>query len=301
MSLTAIFIVLLSALTHASWNLFGKSVSPSGAFFWHSTFWGGLLSLPVLLWYWDVLSLFTVDIWWLIVLTGLFQALYLSTLAAAYRYGDMSVVYPMARSSPLIILLVGALFLGTADQITFLAVLGIVLIVGGCVILPMRYMRSFNRSNYINLATLFALLAALSTAGYSLVDDRATRQIRELPQLVIGSGEVALLFVILQAWSALIWLSIGVFCQSKERQLMSTLFANWRSTMAAGALILATYALVVWAMAYTDDVSYVVAFRQISIPIGVVLGWLFLKESMHGPKIIGTGIILLGLFLVVLG
>src|SRR5690554_1760744 len=186
MSLTAIFIVLLSALTHASWNLFGKSVSPSGAFFWHSTFWGGLLSLPVLLWYLDVLSLFTVDIWWLIVLTGLFQALYLSTLAAAYRYGDMSVVYPMARSSPLIILLVGALFLGTADQITFLAVLGIVLIVGGCVILPMRYMRSFNRSNYINLATLFALLAALSTAGYSLVDDRATRQIRELRQLVIG-------------------------------------------------------------------------------------------------------------------
>ncbi|HUH57633.1 MAG TPA: EamA family transporter, partial [Pseudomonadales bacterium] len=279
MSLAAIFIVLLSALTHASWNLFGKSVSPSGAFFWHSTFWGSLLSVPVLLWYWDVLSLFTVNIWWLIVLSGLFQALYLSTLAAAYRHGDMSVVYPMARSSPLIILLIGTLFLGTADQITFLAVLGIVLIVGGCVILPMRYMRSFNRSNYINLATLFALLAALSTAGYSLVDDRATRQIRELPQLVIGSGEVALLFVILQAWSALIWLSIGVLCQSKERQLMSTLFANWRSTMAAGALILVTYALVVWAMAYADDVSYVVAFRQISIPIGVVLGWLFLKES----------------------
>lgn len=237
----------------------------------------------------------------MIGLTGLFQAVYLSALAAAYRHGDMSVVYPMARSSPLIILLVGALFLGTADKISVMAVCGIVLIVAGCVVLPMRYLRSFSSTNYTNLATLFALLAAFSTAGYSLVDDSATQQIRELPQLLMSKGEVALLFVILQAWSALAWLSIGVLCQSKERHLMGVLIANWRSSMAAGILILTTYALVVWAMAYADDVSYVVAFRQISIPIGVLMGWLLLKESLHGPKIIGTGVILAGLLLVVLG
>lgn len=301
MTLAAILIVLLSALTHASWNLFGKSVSASCAFFWHSSFFGALLTLPILLSYLDVLSHFTLKIGWLVILTGFFQALYLSALAAAYRHGDMSVVYPMARSSPLIILLIGTLFLGTADKITSFAVGGILLIVAGCIILPMRYIKEFRWSNYANLATLFALLAAFSTAGYSLVDDNATRQIRNLPALNISNGEVALLFVILQTWSALAWLSLGILFQPKERYLMGALMCKWRITMGSGILMLGAYALVVWAMAHADDVSYVVAFRQISIPIGVAMGWLFLKESLHLPKIVGTGVILAGLVLIVLG
>ena len=301
MTFSAILIVLLSALTHASWNLFGKSVSPSGAFFWHSSFWGALLTLPIVVPYLDVLSLFTLEIWSLVILTGIFQAVYLSALAAAYRHGEMSVVYPMARSSPLIILLIGTLFLGTADTITFVAVCGVLLIVTGCMILPMRYFKDISWSSYANLATLFALLAALSTAGYSLIDDHATRQIRGLPALSISSAEVAVLFVILQTWSALAWLSLAVLCQPKERHLMVALICKWRMTMGAGILMLGTYTLVVWAMAYADDVSYVVAFRQVSIPIGVLLGWLFLKESLYALKIIGTGVILIGLILVVLG
>ncbi|MBZ0332703.1 DMT family transporter [Marinobacter sp. AL4B] len=301
MTLSAILIVLLSALAHASWNLFGKSVSPSGAFFWYCTVWGVLFTSPVLLSYLDVLRTFTHDIWALVVLTGVFQASYLSALAAAYRHGEMSVVYPMARSSPLIILLIGTLFLGTSDRITAAAVCGILLIVVGCMVLPMRYFRDFRWSNYANLATFFALVAAFSTAGYSLIDDNATRQIRALPGLAINDGEVALLFVILQAWSALAWLSLGVLCQPEERRLMRILVGKWRSTLGAGLLILGTYVLVVWAMAYAEDVSYVVAFRQISIPMGVLMGWLFLKEPLHGPKILGVGVILSGLFLVVLG
>ena len=301
MTLTAILIVLLSALAHASWNLFGKSVSPSGAFFWYCTFWGAILSSPLLLSYWDVLRQFTPQIWTLVILTGVFQTFYLSALAAAYRHGEMSIVYPMARSSPLIILLVGALFLGTADRITAAAVCGILLIVAGCMVLPMRYFSDFRWSNYANLATFFALIAAISTAGYSLVDDSATRQIRALPGLAINDGEVALLFVILQAWSALAWLSLGVLCQPEEQRLMRVLVEKWRSTLGAGILILGTYVLVVWAMAYAEDVSYVVAFRQISIPMGVLMGGLFLKESLHGPKILGVSVILFGLFLVVLG
>jgi len=301
MTPTSIVIVLVSALAHAGWNLFGKKVSPSGAFFWYSTFWGVLLTLPVLLFYYPVLVELDTWIWCLVVVTGLFQATYLSSLAAAYRHGELSVVYPLARSSPLIILLVGALFLGTAEAISAAAVVGIVLIVAGCIILPMQRFRDFTLTNYRNLATLFALLAAASTAGYSIVDDVATERMREILSGVAQNAEVALVFVILQAWSALFWLSLGLGLQSSERRLLIELAGNWRSTMAAGVLILGTYVLVVWAMAYADDVSYVVAFRQISIPMGVALGWYFLGEALHGPKIVGVLTILGGLLLVVLG
>lgn len=301
MTLTATLIVLFSALAHATWNLFGKSVSPSGAFFWHCTLWGAVITLPVLVIYQSAIAELTPAIWWMVLLTGFFQAAYLSSLAAAYRHGEMSIVYPLARSSPLIILLVGAVFLGTVDRITFAAVAGILLIVVGCMVLPMRHLSEFRWSNYLNLATLFALMAAASTAGYSLVDDAATRWIRELPGHGLSDAETALLFVVLQAWSALVWLSAMIAFQARERRLMSALVANWRSTLCAGILILGTYGLVVWAMAYADDVSYVVAFRQISIPIGVAMGWFFLRETLHGPKVLGVGVILIGLGLVVLG
>jgi len=301
MTLTAIIIVLVSALAHAGWNLFGKKVSPSGAFFWYSTLWGALLTLPLLIYYSPFLRELDSGIWGLVVVTGFFQATYLLGLAAAYRHGELSVVYPLARSSPLLILLVGTLFLDTAQYITAAAVAGIVLIVAGCLVLPMQRFREFRLTDYRNLATLFALLAAASTAGYSIVDDAATEQMRVLLSGVALNREVAFLFVILQAWSALAWLSLGLSTQATERRLLQKLVLNWRSTMAAGVLILGTYALVVWAMAYADDVSYVVAFRQISIPIGVALGWYFLGEPVHAPKVIGVVMILAGLLLVVLG
>ncbi|SDW13830.1 EamA family transporter [Marinobacter mobilis] len=301
MTLAAILIVLISALAHAGWNLFGKKVSPSGAFFWYSTLWGAVLTLPVLLYYRSFLFSLDATVWWLVLATGFFQATYLSALAAAYRHGELSVVYPLARSSPLLILLVGTVFLGTAERITGAAVAGIVLIVAGCMVLPMHRFRDFHFANYRNLATLFALLAAASTAGYSLVDDAATERMRELLSGTALDGEVALVFVILQAWSALGWLSVGLSVQGAERRLLRELATSWRSTMAAGTLILGTYALVVWAMAYADDVSYVVAFRQISIPMGVAMAWYFLGEKLHPPKLAGVAVILAGLLLVVLG
>lgn len=41
----------------------------------------------ILWWYWDVLSHLTLAILWLMVLTGVFQAIYLAVLAAAYWHG----------------------------------------------------------------------------------------------------------------------------------------------------------------------------------------------------------------------
>ncbi|MDX1755415.1 MAG: DMT family transporter [Marinobacter sp.] len=301
MTASAALIVFFSALTHAGLNLFGKKVSPSGAFFWHTTFWSAVLTLPLLVWLADLLPRLDSQIWQLVIVTGLFQATYLRALAAAYRHGELSIVYPLARSSPLLILLTVALLLGRTEHVSGWLVLGLVLIVAGCIVLPMRAFRDFHLANYGNLATLFSLLAAVSTAGYSLVDDTAVMLMRDLLTGVALDVETALLFVMLQAWSALIWLSLGLFLQASERRLLLELACHWRSTMVGGALIIGTYGLVVWAMAYVEDVSYIVAFRQISIPMGVGLGWYFLGERMYAPKLVGVGAILAGLMLLVLG
>jgi len=51
-------------------------------------------------------------------------------------------------------------------------------------------------------------------------------------------------------------------------------------------------------MNYVSNVSYVAAFRQLSIPLGAIFGMAFLKEPRHLPKIVGIAVIFVGLVLV---
>ena len=71
--------------------------------------------------------------------------------------------------------------------------------------------------------------------------------------------------------------------------------------MGAGVVIVVTYSLVLAAMEFVTNVSYVVAFRQVSIPIGVLLGVTLLREKVRAPRWLGVAVMLTGLILVALG
>jgi drug/metabolite transporter (DMT)-like permease len=77
--------------------------------------------------------------------------------------------------------------------------------------------------------------------------------------------------------------------------------AQLRDAGLAGVGIYAAYTLVLLAMAYVSNVSYVVAFRQISVPLGAVVGILALGDPPHRPKLIGVAAMFAGLVLVGLG
>ena len=73
-----------------------------------------------------------------------------------------------------------------------------------------------------------------------------------------------------------------------------------RSATIAGIMMSTTYGLVLLAMTMTENVSYVVALRQLSIVIGMVLGVVFLSERLLLTRMVGSVMILLGLVLVAL-
>jgi uncharacterized membrane protein len=56
--------------------------------------------------------------------------------------------------------------------------------------------------------------------------------------------------------------------------------------------------LVLVAMAYVTNISYLAAFRELSIPIGAFLGITLQKEPAFKPKMLGIGLVLAGLILV---
>ncbi len=134
---TALLLIFVAAIAHASWNLFSKQASVSGAasFVW-------LMSAVATVGYLPVLAAtviaspphLTALAWVFMAGTGLLQTGYFLFLQTGYRLGDLSLVYPVGRGTgALLAALAGITLLGERPGPAGLA--GILLIVGGLVIL----------------------------------------------------------------------------------------------------------------------------------------------------------------------
>ncbi|MFW6152284.1 MAG: EamA family transporter [Verrucomicrobiota bacterium] len=303
MSFVAIVLVVLSAVVHAGWNLLSKRQHPSAAFFLVASLTGALLLSPALLLYLgSIVQEIPARVWTFLLITGFFLAVYYMALAGAYRAGDISVAYPLARSSPVIVVSVVTLMLGRGDQVSPLCVGGIILVVGGCFLIPLQRFRDLRLMNYLNPTCALALLAAVGTSGYSIVDDEALRQLRTYTQSTIGNTQMTLVYACLEALSASLWLFLFVTLRRSGRASLSqVLRVNKPHAALAGVAIYLAYVLVLIALAFANNVSYVVGFRQLSIPLGATLGVLVLKEAPTTPKIAGVIIVFVGLMLVAMG
>jgi drug/metabolite transporter (DMT)-like permease len=302
MTFTAVIILIASAFVHAGWNLIGKKANPTIGFFLTANFLGTLCLLPLVIAYYRVAILFSYRVWLLLLSTGLCQAVYYSGLTGAYRKGDMSLAYPMIRAFPVLFVALISLSMGKWDQLTRKSMIGIALIFFGAFLLPMRRFIEFRWTNYLNRVTLLAVLAAMGTTGYSVIDDTALRLVREQARLPLKSWQITLVYAFFEGMASSFWLTIFVSTSKRSREALKYSIRSslgWAAIMGFGIYL--TYSLVLISMAFVKDVSYVVAFRQLSIPLGVVLSVFLLKEKAHVPKFAGVFLILAGLALVGLG
>jgi drug/metabolite transporter (DMT)-like permease len=229
-------------------------------------------------------------------MSGFFLAAYMQALAGAYRAGDISIAYPLTRSLPVIFVFLLALLLnkGQAPGAWFLV--GAILIVSSCIFLPLKTFGDFHFSNYINPCCMLAVLAAFWIAGYTVADDLALRCLRALPGKPMNPVEGTLVYMVMEGISCSLWQCLFVVISRRERQNMLEVLASYKSSAAlTGMGIYLTYGIVLVSMNYVTSVSYVAAFRQLSIPIGAILGMAFLKEPRYLPKIISVAAIFLGL------
>ena len=300
----AIVLVFISAFIHAGWNLVSKRRHPSASFFLVACV-SGALTLSPFLWIYRGFVVRGVPplVWIYLVATGFFLAVYYVCLAGAYRAGDMSLAYPLARSSPVIVVTIVTLLLGRGDRVTTQCVIGILLVVGGCFLIPMRHFRDFRLSNYWNRTCGLALLAAIATAGYSIIDDESLRLIRNVSHTPgLGVMGKTLLYAGMEFLSVSLWMVFFVLTQRKERApLRKVLLVEKRFAVLAGVSIVSCYALVLVSLAFVQNVSYVVGFRQLSIPLGTVFAILILGEPAHRPKLAGVAVMFVGLMLIATG
>ena len=98
------------------------------------------------------------------------------------------------------------------------------------------------------------------------------------------------------------WLALYVLLQrngwSRVREVVRS---DGPHAALTGIGMYAAYTLVLLSMAFVANVSYVAAFRQLSILLGAIFGVVILKEPRHVPKFVGVALMFLGLVLVATG
>lgn len=301
MSPTALLLILLSAIIHVGWNILCKRSRPSGPLFLAGNLTGSLCLLPALLYHIPKIPLILAELWPLLMASGCATVFYYRSLSAAYNAGDLSLAYPLSRSSPLFIVM--AMFLlGRGSEISIECLIGIVLVLLGCILLPMRSLTDLKASHYLSRIFLAALAAALATTVYSIADEQALLQLGSGALGVFSNLEASLIYAALWGISSCAWQAAAVLAQKTERTAFLEIFRHRAGTfIPLGLGINLGYLLILAAMTYSRNVSYVVAFRQISIPMGAFLGILWLKEPLPLPKAAGLLTFLIGLTLVATG
>jgi len=287
MPILAIFLVLLSCFGHAAWNLLAKRCPDPVAALWRALLLSVVLLAPFSLTFllrasgdWPS------QVWYCLLVSSASQALYAYALGRAYRCGDLSLVYPIARSAPLFVALWALVWLG--EPIDTAGGIGIVTIFVGAILLSLP---TGGQPRHTALARTigWAVLTALCTSVYSVADRAAMLHVSG------GLGRTAYLHMQFVG----MWAGLTVLIARSRPWRSLTVRAELISNAAIGVLQPLTYLLVLFALAMPDaGVSYVVALRQFSAVIGVVLGWRLLRESRGWIRLLSAVIMVVGLALV---
>jgi drug/metabolite transporter (DMT)-like permease len=277
-------LVLASALAHATWNYLAKRSEDTWAFTWAFNAVSAIVYLP-----------FAVATSWarppsvaalsLILVTLALHIAYFNLLAAGYARADLSIVYPVARGTGLLLIPIGAaLFLG--ERIPPVGAGCIALIFLGVLVV---HSRGGGRAAIATLArplrssgSVLAVLTGFAIAGYSLWDKHALGQ---LSPIVLDTG----IFVGLTLANA------PYAFAAKRRAILREVRVNRRAVIAAGILSPLAYLLVLTALTFSQ-ISYVAPTREIGIVVGALLGARRLKEPDPANRILGSLLIVAGVF-----
>jgi len=277
-------LILVSAGLHVVTHVALKMSRDRSAFVWWMLLWAGILFLPIPLLGWTSIPPIG---WGLMAFSAVFEAGYFAAIALAYRGADLSVVYPLARgTAPVLLLLWSLVFLN--ESLTAGGVLGILLITVGLYAVnlprlgawrePLRALR--------RVGPRWALAAGACTSAYTAIDK-------------VGITHVPpLLYTYLALWMSLVLLTPWTVRLVGRKGLREELRSSRAGTVLAGFTTLAAYGLVLLAMSRGVPAAYAGALREISVVFGAAYGVLVLKEQGGPMRILGAGFVALGALMI---
>jgi len=275
----AIILVLTAAVMHATWNAVVKVDGDR------------LMTMAVVISTTGLLAPLLLvagpppapESWPYIVISALLNNAYFLFLIMAYKFGDLSHVYPIARgSAPLLVAAGASGFAGESLSLAELA--GVIIISIG--IISLVWSRGGNLGTE-KRAVVFALLTGLMIAAYTVVDGIGVRLSGN------PAGFIGWLFIL----SPLPLLAIAL--TRRRGQALVYLRTNWRPAVLGGCLNLGSYGLSIWALSL-GAMAHVSALRETSVIIAVVIGTRMLGEAFGRRRILAAATVALGVILIAL-
>ena len=272
MPLSAFLLVLAAAVLHAGWNVILARADDVAAATTVALSMSVLLFAPVAALTWDVDA--SAVPW--IAASAVLEIAYFALLTTAYSRSDLTLVYPVARGSAPVLVLVGAAVVGAT--VGWVQAIGVVLVGGGIVLV-----RGLTRKAD-PVGVIFGLVLAGFIAAYTLVDKHGIRYAApfvylELSMILPGVG-YALVLARLRGWRSL---------AAEVRP----------ATALAGFATFGAYGLVLAALARAPAAS-VAAIRETSIVIAAGFAAFVLREQvgvvrLGGAVLVASGVALISL------
>jgi uncharacterized membrane protein len=287
-----IALVAVSAVLHLAWNVRLKTAGDPlrAATIGMLAASVGIVPLGIAVWWVQGRVALPVEGIVLGLASGVVEAAYFILLSAAYRRGDLSVVYPLARgTAPLLAVLIGVVVLG--ERLGVAGSIGVVMLLAGFLVLqrPWRAIAlartggASARKAAADSAILFALATGVMIATYTAIDRVGTRQIDPFPYAAILWVTCS---VVLVAW---VWLVAG-------GDLLRYGPAAAKRAAVGGWLTLAAYLCILIALSVAP-LSGVAPLRESATVFAAAWGSVRMGEATDRPEAvrrIGASVLIVG-------
>jgi drug/metabolite transporter (DMT)-like permease len=265
--------IMCAAFLHAAWNALLKSQPDKSAGALAVSLGSAVIGLACL----AFTGLPAREAWPLVASSAVLHTGYFLFLTSAYRVGDLSQVYPIARGvAPLITAASAGLFLG--ETLTPVETAAVALIGLGIISIVLTA-RTDGRLNMVSCT--LALITGIFISSYSLNDGVGAR---------LSGNSLAFYGASASLNCAMMCIGMSFF---RRNVIISALRDCRRSLWIGGPLSFIAYALVTWAFTQAP-IALVSALRETSLVFALIIGTLFLRERINLGKVVSVFVTLSG-------
>lgn len=277
-----ILLVAGSGILHVAWNVRLKRAGDPlrAATIGMLAASAGIIPIAAVAWWLAGRPPFPIEGIGLGLLSGTIEAGYFILLAAAYRRGDLSVVYPIARgTAPLLAVAIGVVVLG--ERLGVAGSIGVGALLAGFLVLqrPWRVLAGHGLDPSVG----FALATGVTIATYTAIDRVGARLIDPLPYAALITVTSA---VVLVGWVHLV-AGGGVTSGGREQVQRAAV---------GGMFTLAAYTLILWALSVAP-LSGVAPLRESATVFAAAWGSVRLGEAAGRAEVgrrIGASVLIVG-------